>query len=90
LYGAFGDLVKDDARQAGWLLADGICDVKRDRLTLSILIGREVNFICTFSKLFYLFYDGGVIAADAILWGKFIILYLDAKARFWQVSDVAF
>ena len=82
--------MKDDARQAGWLFADGICDVKRDRLTLSILIGREVNFICTLSKLFYLFYDGGVIAADAILWGKFIILYLDAKARFWQVSDVAF
>ena len=64
--------------------------MKRDRLTLSILIGREINFICSFGEFFYLFYDGGVITADAILWGKFIIFYLDTKACFWQVSDVAF
>ena len=76
---SFGDFVKNNTRKRLRVFANGGGNMKTNRFSLAVLIGRDIDLIGNFCKIFDLFNDGCMIFGDAVLWNKGLIVDLNAK-----------
>ncbi len=88
LNGVLSDLVKDDSRECSGVFVDRMGDMIANRLSLSILIGRDIDGFGFLGKRFDLLHDCLVTLFNLVVREKALPLYLDSKVVLGKIADM--
>jgi len=92
LYSALGDFVKNDTRQRFGVFTDRFGDMVTNCLSLTVLIGRDIDRFSLFGKLFKLFDRCAGISWDGVFWDQVsrLIINGNAECTFGKITYMPF